>query len=72
MIEKQYLALMRHAEQNSIYTDYNHDTKNDHQNEEAKKMQMMGQKKGEKEMLEKQFYSLMRHAAKMYRQLRDY
>lgn len=82
ILQKQYYALMRHAEQNS--TNFEHqlatnksfhlsplenETNND---EEFNKTRMQERKKGEKAMLEKQFNSLMRHAAKMYRQLRDY
>lgn len=72
MIEKQYFALMRHAEQNWFNTDHNEKKNKDQESEESKKLQIIGQQEGEKVMLEKQFYSLMRHAAKMYRQLRDY
>lgn len=85
MLEKQYYALMRHAEQNSLNSEHHfatyksihpapfvNETNNDHENDESPKNRMEERKKGEKAMLEKQFYSLMRHAAKMYRQLRDF
>lgn len=60
MIEKQYYALMRHAEQNQ-----------DQKQEDTKKLPIHASSRDEKAVVEKQFYSLMRHAAKMYRQLRD-
>lgn len=60
MLEKQYYALMRHAEQN-----------HDQVTEEPKKIRAQKRKKDEKVVVEKQYYSLMKHAAKMYRQLRD-
>ena len=85
MLEKQYYALMRHAEQNSANLEHHftknksfrptpleNEANNDLENDELQKIRIQELKKGEKAMLEKQFYSLMRHAAKMYRQLRDY
>lgn len=60
MVEKQYYALMRHAEQNQ-----------DQKQEDTKKIPIHASRKDEKVVVEKQFHSLMRHAAKMYRQLRD-
>ncbi|MFJ8066494.1 hypothetical protein ACIQYS_18000 [Psychrobacillus sp. NPDC096426] len=85
MLEKQYYALMRHAEQSSTNLEHQiatiksfhpspleNEANNDLDSGELQKIRVQERKKGEKAMLEKQFNSLMRHAAKMYRQLRDY
>ncbi|MDI2589639.1 hypothetical protein OR571_21670 [Psychrobacillus sp. NEAU-3TGS] len=85
MLEKQYYALMRHAEQSSTNLEHPLAINDSHhpsplenkannvlESDEFNKIRIQELKKGEKAMLEKQFNSLMRHAAKMYRQLRDY
>ncbi|MFB5085775.1 hypothetical protein PGC35_00940 [Psychrobacillus sp. PGGUH221] len=80
MLLKQYYALMKHAENNSANQEYrsvryptlDYQVNNKPEFEELKNSYVSESLKEEKAVLENQFYSLMRHAAKMYRQIRDF
>lgn len=80
MLLKQYYALMKHAENNSAYQEYrsgryptlDYQVNNKPEYEEINNSYVSESLKEEKAVLENQFYSLMRHAAKMYRQIRDF
>lgn len=80
MLLKQYYALMKHAENNSANQEYrsvryptlDYQVNNKPEYEEINNSYVSESLKEEKAVLENQFYSLMRHAAKMYRQIRDF
>ena len=81
MLEKQYFALMNFAASASLHEgfrskkDTNANAYFSHEKSDQRALTKAHPSIGckmEKEVLEKQFDSLMKHAAKMYRQLRDY